>query len=145
MSLDLFSLKGKTALVTGATHGLGMAMAKGLGAAGATLVVNGRSQQRVDKAVEEYKNEGYTAYGYAFDVTNDAEVADALNRIEKEVAPLDILVNNAGIIKRIPILEMGVDEFKEVIDVDLVGPFIMGKAFASRVIARGTKGKIINI
>lgn len=145
MSLNLFSLKGKTALITGATHGLGMAMAKGLGAAGATIVVNDRSSDRIENAIEEYRKDGYKAYGYIFDVTKEDEVIENLNRIEKEVAPLDILVNNAGIIKRIPILEMGVDEFKEVIDVDLVGPFIMGKVFASRVIARGANGKIINI
>lgn len=145
MSLDMFSLKGKTALVTGATHGLGMAMAKGLAAAGATIVINDRSHDRIDSALEEYRNDGYNAHGYIFDVTKEDEVIENLNRIEKEVAPLDILVNNAGIIKRIPILEMGVDEFREVIDVDLVGPFIMGKAFANRVIARGAKGKIINI
>ena len=145
MSLDMFSLKGKTALVTGATHGLGMAMAKGLASAGATIVINDRSSERIDSALEEYRKDGYNAFGYIFDVTKEDEVIENLNRIEKEIAPLDILVNNAGIIKRIPILEMGVDEFREVIDVDLVGPFIMGKAFASRVIARGANGKIINI
>jgi gluconate 5-dehydrogenase len=145
MSLDLFSLKGKIALVTGATHGLGMAMAEGLAAAGATIIVNGRTLDRVNLAVEEFRKKGYTAFGSVFDVTNELEVNEQFDRIEKEVAPIDILVNNAGIIKRIPILEMQVEEFKEVIDVDLVGPFIMGKAFASRVLARGAKGKIINI
>lgn len=145
MSIDLFSLKGKTALVTGATHGLGMAMAKGLASAGATIVINDRSSDRIDSALEEYRKDGYKALGYIFDVTKEDQVIENLNRIEMEVAPLDILVNNAGIIKRIPILEMGVDEFREVVDVDLVGPFIMGKAFATRVIARGAKGKIINI
>jgi gluconate 5-dehydrogenase len=145
MSLDLFNLKGKIALVTGATHGLGMAMAEGLAAAGATIIVNGRTLDRVNLAVEEFRKKGYTAFGSVFDVTNELEVNEQFDRIEKEVAPIDILVNNAGIIKRIPILEMQVEEFKEVIDVDLVGPFIMCKAFATRVIARGAKGKIINI
>lgn len=145
MSLNMFSLKGKTALITGATHGLGMAMAKGLAAAGATIVINDRSGDRIDNAIDEYKKDGYKVYGYIFDVTKEDEVIENLNRIEKEVAPIDILVNNAGIIKRIPILEMEVDEFKEVIDVDLVGPFIMGKAFAKSIIDRGANGKIINI
>jgi len=145
MSLKLFDLSGKTALVTGATHGLGMAIAKGLGAAGARIVINDRTDKRVDDALKEYKKAGIDATGYVFDVTDEKAVSDHIDRIEKEVAPLDILVNNAGIIKRIPILEMGVEEFRDVVDVDLVGPFIMGKAFASRVIKRKSKGKIINM
>jgi gluconate 5-dehydrogenase len=145
MSLDLFSLKGKVALVTGATHGLGMAMAEGLAAAGATIIVNGRSMDRVKSAVEVFQKKGFSAYGYAFDVTNENEVNVQFDRIESEIAPIDILVNNAGIIKRIPLLDMKVEEFKEVVDVDLVGPFVMSKKFASSIVARGAKGKIINI
>ena len=104
-SPNLFDLTGKVALVTGATHGLGMAMANGLGAAGATLVVNGNSsQEKIDKAVAVYTAAGFHAHGYKFDVTNEDEVESAVAKIEDEVGPIDILVNNAGIIRRIPLL-----------------------------------------
>jgi gluconate 5-dehydrogenase len=145
MSLNLFDLPGKTALLTGATHGLGMAMAKGLAAAGARIVINDRMEERAGEAVKEYRKAGIDAHGYVFDVTDEAAVNEQLDRIEKEVAPLDILVNNAGIIKRIPILEMEAKDFREVIDVDLVGPFIVGRKFASSVVKRKATGKIINI
>ncbi len=145
MSLQLFDLTGKTALLTGATHGLGMAMAMGLAAAGARIVINDRDSERADAAIKEYRKAGVDAYGYVFDVTNEKAVSENLDRIEKEVAPLDILVNNAGIIKRIPMLEMEVKDFRNVIDIDLVGPFIVGKKFASQVVKRQGTGKIINI
>src|SRR6187402_1467814 len=146
MSINLFDLTGKTALVTGAVHGLGMAMAKGLGHAGAKIVVNDRSsQETVDNAVAEYKSVGIDAYGYIFDVTDEAAVIENIKRIEAEVGPIDILINNAGIIKRTPIVEMEVKDFAEVINVDLISPFIMSKAVAKGMIARGNGGKIINI
>lgn len=145
MSLNLFDLKGKTALITGGTHGLGMAMAKGLGKAGATIVVNGNSsQQKIDNAVKEYEDEGIKAYGYKFDVSKEQEVIAAIKKIEAEVGFIDILFNNAGIIKRIPLLEMEVDAFKEVLDIDLVSPFIMAKHVVPGMIKR-KQGKIINI
>jgi gluconate 5-dehydrogenase len=145
MSLELFNLTGKTALVTGATHGLGMAMAKGLASAGAKIIVNDLSQERIDAALEEYRKDGVDAAGYVFDVTKEEQVNEQIDRMEKEIAPLDILVNNAGIIKRVPILEMEAKDFRLVIDIDLVGPFIMSKKFASGVVSRNAKGKIINI
>jgi gluconate 5-dehydrogenase len=145
MSIQLFNLTGKTALVTGATHGLGMAMAKGLANAGAKIVINDLSQDRINAALEEYRKDGVDAAGYVFDVTKEADVSEQIDRIEKEIAPLDILVNNAGIIKRVPILEMEASDFRLVIDIDLVGPFIVSKKFASGVVKRGAKGKIINI
>ena len=145
MSTELFNLTGKIALVTGSTHGLGMAMAKGLGDAGATIIVNGNSsQQKIDDAVNQYKREGIKAYGYKFNVADEIQVIDALSKIQSEVGPLDILVNNAGIIKRTPLEEMEVADFKEVIDIDLVSPFIMSKHVVKTMIAR-KKGKIINI
>ena len=144
MSINLFDLTGKVALVTGAVHGLGMAMAKGLGNAGATVVVNNYSQDALDEAVAEYKACGLNAYGYVFDVTDDKAVEAAIATIEKEVGPIDILVNNAGIIKRTPIVEMETADFRQVIDVDLVGPFIVSKYVAKGMINRGG-GKIINI
>ncbi len=145
MSIKLFDLTGKIALVTGATHGLGMAMAKGIGNAGAKIVVNGSSsQQKLDDALLEYKKEGFEAYGSLFDVTDENAVKTALSKIEAEVGPIDILVNNAGIIKRTPIVDMEVADFKAVIDVDLVGPFIVSKHVVKGMISRGG-GKIINI
>ncbi len=144
MSTNLFSLSGKIALVTGAVHGLGMSMAKGLGNAGATIVVNNNSKDKLEEAVAEYQAAGLKAYGYVFDVTDDVAVKNAISKIETEVGPIDILVNNAGIIKRTPIVEMETPDFEQVIKVDLVGPFIVSKYVAKSMIKRGG-GKIINI
>ena len=144
MSINLFDLTGKVALVTGAVHGLGMAMAKGLGNAGATIVVNNYSKDALDAAVKEYRAGGLNAHGYVFDVTDDKAVEASIAKIEAEVGPIDILVNNAGIIKRTPIVEMEAEDFRTVIDVDLVGPFIVSKYVAKGMIKRGG-GKIINI
>lgn len=145
MSQSLFDINNKVALVTGSTHGLGMAMAMGLGKAGATIIVNGNSsQEKIDKALEEYKKEGIKAHGYRFDVTKETEVKKAIEAIESEIAPIDILINNAGIIKRTPLAEMEVDDFKQVIDVDLISPFIVSKYVVKGMIERGA-GKIINI
>ncbi len=145
MGNSLFNIKGKIALVTGSTHGLGMAMAKGLGHAGATIIINGNSSQpKIDEAVLEFKNEGISAFGYKFNVAIESEVIAAISIIESEVGPIDILINNAGIIKRIPLIEMEVADFKEVVDIDLVSPFIVSKHVAKGMIAR-QQGKIINI
>ena len=145
MGNSLFDIKGKIALVTGSTHGLGMAMAKGLGHAGATIIINGNSSQpKIDEAVLEFNNEGITAFGYKFNVAVESEVITAISKIESEVGPIDILINNAGIIKRIPLIEMEVADFKEVVDIDLVSPFIVSKHVAKGMIAR-QQGKIINI
>ena len=128
MSTSLFDLTGKVALITGATHGLGMAMAKGIGQAGAMVIINGNSsQKKIDKAVAAFKAEGIQAFGYRFDVANEEEVQNAIERIENEVSPIDILVNNAGIIKRTPMVDMEVADFEQVIKVDLVSPFIVPK------------------
>ena len=142
---SLFDLSGKVALVTGATHGLGMAMANGLGAAGATLVINGNSsQEKIDKAVAAYAAAGFAAHGYRFDVTNEDEVESAVASIEGEVGPIDILVNNAGIIRRVPMLEMPLDEWELVIRTDLTSAFVVSKAVVGRMVKR-RRGKVINI
>lgn len=141
----MFDLTGRVALVTGATHGLGMAMASGLAKAGATLVINGHSSdEKIAQAVETYAKQGITAHGYRFNVTSEAETQEATARIEKEVGPIDILVNNAGIIKRVPLLEMAVSEWEEVINTDLTGVFVMSKSVVPGMIERG-RGKVINI
>ena len=145
MSQELFNIKGKVALVTGSTHGLGMAMAMGLGKAGATIVVNGNSsQEKIDKAVTEYKKEGFNAVGYKFNVAKESDVIEAIKKIETEVGNIDILVNNAGIIKRTPLAEMEVEDFKQVLDIDLVSPFIVSKHVVKGMMERKA-GKIINI
>ena len=145
MSKSLFDLTGKVALVTGATHGLGMAMAKGIGKAGARVVINGNSsQEKIDSAVAQFNADGIDTYGYRFDVTDEKAVIDAIGKIQAEVAPIDILVNNAGIIKRIPLAEMDVKDFEQVIKVDLISPFIVSKAVVEGMINRKS-GKIINI
>lgn len=141
---NFFDLKGQRALITGGTHGLGMAMAKGLAMAGAELIINGHSEARMEQAITEYRSHGYTAHPVLFNVTNDQEVKTAVDKIEKEIGTIDILVNNAGIIKRIPILEMEAADFREVIDVDLVGPFIVSK-HVGRYMVQRKSGKIINI
>ena len=143
--MTLFDLTGKVAVVTGATHGLGMALAKGLGKAGSSLVINGHSSQaRLDQAVEEYLRDGLEASGYLFDVTDEDAVEAAVDRIESEVGPIDVLVNNAGIIKRIPLLDMSLDEWSDIIRTDLTGVFVMTKPVVKRMIRRGS-GKVINI
>ncbi len=141
---SLFDLSGKRALITGGTHGLGMAMAKGLAEAGAELIINGTTPSRMEDAVAEYESEGYKVHSYIFDVTNDANAKENVDKIESEVGPIDILINNAGIIKRVPLVEMQTEDYRKVIDVDLVGPFIMGKYVARNMISRN-QGKIINI
>lgn len=144
MSTKLFDLTGKRALITGGTRGLGMAVAKGLGEAGATLIINGTSEKSVSRALEVYHQYGLNACGYAFHVAREVEVQESVAKIEKEVGPIDILVNNAGITKRVPMEEMAVEDFREVVEVDLVGPFIMSKAVGRYMIQRKA-GKVIHI
>ena len=145
MEHSLFNISGKIALITGSTHGLGLAMARGLGQAGATIIVNGNSSQtKIDAAVSLLQKEGIQAFGFKFDVTSEPHVKEAIAVIEEQVGPIDILINNAGIIKRIPLIEMEVADFKEVIDIDLVSPFIVSKQVARGMINRNS-GKIINI
>lgn len=139
-----FSLEGKVALITGASYGIGFAIASSLANAGATIVFNDLKQEFVDKGLAAYKAEGIKANGYVCDVTDEAGVNAMVAQIEKEVGVIDILVNNAGIIKRIPMVEMSAAEFRQVIDVDLNAPFIVSKAVIPSMIKKGA-GKIINI
>ena len=142
--LKQFSLEGKIALVTGASYGIGFAIASAYAKAGATIVFNDIKQELVDKGLAAYEELGIKAHGYVCDVTNEGQVTDMIAQIEKEVGVIDILVNNAGIIKRIPMCEMTAAEFRQVIDVDLNAPFIMAKAVIPSMIKKG-HGKIINI
>lgn len=144
MMNNLFDLTGKIAMVTGATHGLGMAMAKALANNGATVIVTGNTPAKMENALKEYKDEGLEVKGYLFDVADEKAVAEAITKITSEVGEIDILVNNAGMIMRVPALEMSPTDFRKVVDVDLVSPFIMSQAVAGSMIRRGG-GKIINI
>lgn len=139
-----FSLEGKVALVTGASYGIGFAIATAYAEAGATIVFNDIKQELVDKGLASYAEKGIKAHGYVCDVTDENAVNAMVAQIEKEVGVIDILVNNAGIIKRIPMCEMTAAEFRQVIDIDLNGPFIVSKAVIPSMIKKG-HGKIINI
>ena len=139
-----FSLEGKVALVTGASYGIGFAIAKAMAGAGATIVFNDIKQELVDKGLAAYKEEGITAHGYVCDVTDEDAVNAFIKKVEEEVGVIDVLVNNAGIIKRIPMIEMAAKDFRQVIDVDLNAPFIVSKAVIPGMIKKG-HGKIINI
>ena len=140
----MFDLTGKVALVTGASYGIGYAIAKGLHGAGAKIVFNDINEELVDKGLAAYKEDGIDAEGYVCDVTDEAAVNDFINKVEKEIGVIDILVNNAGIIKRIPMTEMSAEDFRKVVDVDLNAPFIVSKAVIPSMIKKG-HGKIINI
>ena len=144
MANNSFSLEGKVALITGASYGIGFAIAKGMAKAGAKIVFNDLKQEFVDKGLANYKEAGIDAKGYVCDVTDEDAVNELVAKIEKEVGNIDILVNNAGIIKRIPMTEMKAAEFRQVIDVDLNAPFIVSKAVIPTMIKMG-HGKIINI
>ena len=139
-----FSLEGKVALVTGGVYGIGFAIAKALYEAGAKIVYNCHTQESMDLGVANYKEAGIEAKGYMCDVTDEAAVKAMIEDIENTVGIVDILVNNAGIIKRIPMTEMSVEAFRQVVDIDLIGPFICSKAVIPGMIKKG-HGKIINI
>lgn len=139
-----FSLEGKVALVTGAAYGIGFAIAKGLAAAGAKIAFNCRGEKHMEEALAAYAAEGIDAKGYFSDVTKEEDVKELVANIERDLGTIDILVNNAGIIKRIPMLDMATEDFRQVVDIDLVAPFIVAKAVIPGMIKKG-HGKIINI
>lgn len=140
-----FDLTGKVAWITGASYGIGFAIAKAYAAAGAKIVFNDRGQEQLDNGLANYKAAGITdVHGYICDVTDENAVIETVKKIEKDVGVVDILVNNAGIIKRIPMTEMSAADFRQVIDVDLNAPFIVSKAVIPGMIKKG-HGKIINI
>ena len=142
--MSKFDLKGKIALITGASYGIGFAIAKAYAQAGATIVFNDINGELVEKGLKAYEEEGIKAHGYVCDVTDESAVNALVSKIETEVGVIDILVNNAGIIKRIPMCDMTAEQFRQVIDVDLNAPFIVSKAVIPSMIKKG-HGKIINI
>lgn len=142
--MDKFRLDGKVALITGASYGIGFAIATAMAEAGATIVFNDIKQELVDKGLAAYQEAGIPAHGYVCDVTDEEAVNAFIAKVTVEVGHINILVNNAGIIKRIPMCEMSADQFRQVIDVDLNAPFIVSKAVIPDMIQQGG-GKIINI
>lgn len=144
MIQQLFDLTGKVALITGGTHGIGMAIGKVLGQAGAKICINDLSEEKLQNCKTEFATAGIDIFTVVFDVTSESDVDRGISIIEKEVGKIDILVNNAGIIKRIPILDMPLADFKQVLDVDLVAPLIVSKRVAPGMIEKRA-GKIINM
>ncbi|MBK7713457.1 MAG: gluconate 5-dehydrogenase [Bacteroidales bacterium] len=141
---DLFDLTGKVALVTGGTHGIGLATGILLAKAGAKVCVNALNEVKLQECRENYKKAGLDVFVLRFDVTDEADVDRGIGIIEKSVGSVDILVNNAGIIKRIPILEMAISDYKQVIEVDLVAPLIVSRRVVPKMIEKRS-GKIINM
>lgn len=139
-----FSLEGKIALVTGAAYGIGFAMAEALASAGAKIAFNCRSQENMDQALAAYAEKGIEARGYICDVTDEVQVRNMVADINQELGVIDILINNAGIIKRVPMIEMSAEDFRQVVDIDLNAPFIVSKAVLPGMIEKG-HGKIINV
>ena len=144
MTTDLFSLKGRTALITGSSQGIGFALARGLAAHGAAVVLNGRRKDRMAEAVAALSAEGFDVRSAAFDVTDRAAVAEAVERIERDAGAIDILVNNAGMQFRTPLEDFPEDKWQELLQTNVSSVFFVGQAVARRMIPRG-RGKIINV
>lgn len=144
MPAKLFDLAGQTALVTGSSRGLGRAMAEGLAAAGAAVVLNGADPGRLATAAGELRGAGWTVHEAPFDVTNEAAVATAFERLDGQGIAVDILVNNAGIQLRRPMVDLATEDWRRVIETNLTSAFVVGREAARRMIGRG-RGKIVNI
>jgi len=141
----LFDLSGKTALVTGSSDGLGLAMARGLAAAGSAIILNGRDEKKLAHAAKSFSEDGHAVAARAFDVGDEKAVLAAFDHFDGEGVEIDVLVNNAGIQYRKPMTELTTDEWRRVVDIHLTGSFQVGREAAKRMIARGRGGKIINI
>ncbi len=144
MSLSLFDLTGKTALVTGSSRGLGRAFADGLAGAGARVVLNGVNEERLADAAAEMQAAGHEVLTCAFDVTDEAAIVAAFNGFDNDGIEIDILINNAGIQFRKPMLELQTSDWQRVVDTNLTSAFVIGREAAKRMAVRG-RGKIINI
>ena len=144
MSLHLFDLTGRTALVTGSSRGLGRAMAEGLARAGARIILNGAHAERLEDAAAGMRDQGHDVLSQAFDVADEAAVVAAFQALDAQGIAVDILVNNAGIQFRSPMLELGTADWQRVIDTNLTAAFVIGREAARRMAARG-RGKIVNI
>ncbi|MGI6739533.1 MAG: SDR family oxidoreductase [Christensenellales bacterium] len=144
MIQSLFSVAGKIVFVTGSGRGIGLAIAKGYIAAGAKVVLNNTRSDVLEELVAHLRSQGGDVYGYSFDVSNEQEVLRYIDKIEQEVGPIDVLFNNAGIQRRAPLDQMTLNEWQDVLNVNLTSAFLVGQAVAKKMIPRGT-GKIINV
>jgi gluconate 5-dehydrogenase len=144
MSTSLFSLKGKRVLITGGSQGIGAALGRGLGEAGATVLVNARNREKLDACVKAFRDAGIESEGFLFDVTDAREVEQSVRRMEEEAGPIEVLVNNAGIIRREPAEELKEEDWNLVIQTNLTAPFLVSK-YAGRFMLQRKRGKIINI
>ncbi len=145
MSTQLFSLDGRTALITGSARGLGYGIARGLAQAGARVVLNGTRPDTTEAACRTLEEEGLRAHPLPFDVTDDAAVAGAFAALDADGIEVDIVVNNAGIQFRKPMVDLDPADWRRVLEVDLTSTFLVSQQAARRMIARGRGGKIINI
>ncbi len=144
MSNNIFNLEGKTALITGSSRGLGLVLARGLGKAGAKLILNGKNEERLIQTVNKLRKEGFNVNGLSFDITKKEQIVKQVSHMEKYIGSIDILVNNAGIQRRKPLEELEEVVWKEVIDTNLTGAFLVSQQIAKGMIKR-MSGKIINI
>ena len=142
--MDLFSLKGKTALITGSSQGIGLALARGLAEAGATIILNGRDRKKLDIAAKALAEAGATTIISAFDVTDHDAVRKAVDELEAKGTRIDILVNNAGMQHRGPLEEFEPDAFEKLLQTNIASVFHVSQAVAKHMINRG-EGKIVNI
>jgi gluconate 5-dehydrogenase len=145
MSTQLFDLTGRTALITGSSRGLGNAIAHGMAAAGARVVINGVDASRLQQAAADMQAQGFNVLTSAFDVTSEASVVAAFAALDAQGVPIDILVNNAGIQFRKPLVDLALADWQRVIDTNLTSAFLVGREAGRRMIARGKGGKVINI
>jgi gluconate 5-dehydrogenase len=144
MTASPFDLSGRVALVTGSSRGIGLALARALGQAGAELILNARDERALTAAADTLRDEGLTVHGRPFDVCDPQAVVDAVDSFEHDVGPIDVLVNNAGLQQRAPMLDFAVEDFRRLIEVNLVAAFTVGKAVATHMVKRG-RGKIVNV
>jgi gluconate 5-dehydrogenase len=144
MIAELFDLTGKTALITGGTHGIGLAMAKALALAGADIIINGHTPERLEKAIKQCERESIYAAGYLFDITNESAVVENIDKIRKASGPVDILINNAAIHKRIKLIDYSYKDFQEVVNINLNAQFLVAREVARMMIVKRS-GKIINM
>jgi gluconate 5-dehydrogenase len=144
MANSVFDLNGKTALITGSSQGLGFTLARGLGQAGATVILNGRNEEKLNRAVSVLSGEGLTVFPCAFDVTDAHQIQLNIPQLEKAAGPIDILVNNAGIQRRAPLETFEESAWRKVLEINLTGAFLTTKQVVQGMISRKS-GKIINI
>ena len=144
MAKSIFDVSGKVVLISGSSQGLGLAIARGLGEAGATVVLNGRDERKLQEAVSQLRARGLSAQGFAFDVTDAARLAKLVADIETQVGPIDVLLNCAGIIRRAALEQMEEAQWREVLDTDLTGVFLLSREVVKGMIRR-KRGKIVNI